>query len=83
MKSLEKMGKFSTVVIDPPWDLKPIGLVRDGKTNYDPLLYETMSLKEIKALPIKSVCAEDAIIFCWTVNKYLPHTFSVLESWGM
>ena len=81
-KPLEEMGRFSTVVIDPPWSLNPIGLVREGKTNYDALSYKTMSVEEIKALPIKSVCAEDSIIFCWTINKYLPYTFSVIESWG-
>lgn len=85
MKPLEDMGKFRTVVIDPPWDI-PFGPILPkgkawGKTLPE-LPYPAMTLDDLEALPVREVLEEDAFVFCWTVNRMLPHTFALVEAWG-
>ena len=83
MKPLEEMGRFATVVIDPPWHLEPIGLKTGGLTAYNRIDYVMMSLEEIATLPITAVLDDAAMVFCWTVNKYLPDTYGILQRWGL
>jgi len=47
------------------------------------LPYETMSLEEIKKIPIQNIAHNGAHIYCWTTNKMLRKTFEVLDSWGV
>ena len=80
------MGKFATVVIDPPWDIS-LGpnLTKSDKKwggTLTALPYPTMPLANIAAIPIESVLADDAWLFCWTVNQMLPATFGLIEAWG-
>ena len=87
MKPLDEMGKFATVVVDPPWPLAPLGLTKPSRDGGPPrfkaeLPYGTMGVDEIKAMPISSVSCHDAIVFCWTTNKFLPDTFGIVEAWG-
>ena len=86
MKALEQMGRFATVVVDPPWPLKPLGLSipAPGRSyRYKPLTYGTMEIKDIKALTIPSVLADDAFVFLWTVNKFVLESAEILEHWGV
>ena len=88
MKQLEDMGKFKTIVIDPPWDIPfgpilPKGNQWSKETMLPELPYAAMSISELQDLPIQSTLADDAFLFCWTVNKMLPHTFALLEVWGV
>jgi N6-adenosine-specific RNA methylase IME4 len=71
-------GKYRTILIDPPWDIKfdlPWG---QGKKKQ----YDTMSIDEIKALPISTLAADECDLFCWTTQTYLPQTFDILKAWG-
>ena len=86
MKPLAEMGKFKTVVIDPPWDAggyfdRQRGAGRNGSPVHAEHDYDTMSLDEIGALPIRKVCDDDAWIFLWTTSGMLPGAFGVLVNW--
>lgn len=88
MTPLEDTGKFAVVVIDPPWPHKMSGFTQrrvksSGNALASELPYETMSLHEIGAIPIPEILEDDAMVFCWTVNKFLPATFPLLETWGL
>ena len=88
MKPLEEMGRYATVVIDPPWALPPLTLEhrtaasgnRQG-ISVKPLTYKTLSLDEIGSLPIKALLADDAFLFCWTINSRLMHMADILSQW--
>ena len=84
MKPLEEMGRFSVVVVDPPWPLRKTGK-RAGRDEvaYGDLGYKPMSMDSILALPIQSVCLDNAFVFLWTTQAYLPHAFDVMNSWGI
>lgn len=72
-------GKYSVVVVDPPWPVKKIE--RDCSPNQVAELdYPTMSLDEIKALEIPA--GEDCHLWLWTTHKFLPDAFGILENWG-
>ena len=84
MKPLEEMGKYATVVIDPPWPMTGFRLV--GNTGLIPgrnLPYEDMDIPAIAAMPIQDVLQDDAFVFCWTVNRFLESTFALLRDWGL
>jgi len=44
--------------------------------------YPTMTLEQIKALPVATLAAEDCELYLWTTQKYLPDAFGVLDAWG-
>ena len=73
------MGKFATVVIDPPWDIE-LGWNQDH--GHYPVNYATMSLSEIAAIPLQAIADKDCMVFAWTTQAFLPHTFSIVEQWG-
>ena len=85
MKPLAEMGRFKTVVVDPPWDLPGLGLTKRTSVEgyYYPQPYESLSIEQVCELPVADVLEDDAVLFCWTVNKFLPYTFDVIERWGL
>jgi N6-adenosine-specific RNA methylase IME4 len=84
---------FRCIVADPPWKYGAWGSASDSLTarkkfpngqwskNFG-LEYKTMTVNEIKALPVASLAADDCDIYLWTTQKYLPDSFGVLDSWG-
>lgn len=75
-----KRKHYSTVVIDPPWKMAEIGI----KGGVHPAIsYEMMDIKEIAKLPVRSWLRDDALVFTWTINRYLPRTFEILDAWGV
>jgi N6-adenosine-specific RNA methylase IME4 len=83
---------YSTLVVDPPWKVaagRSIGRyeIVDGKQPFGvtdnaarKLAYPSMSVDEIKALQIPA--AENAHLYLWTINKYVPRAFDVMHAWG-
>jgi N6-adenosine-specific RNA methylase IME4 len=45
--------------------------------------YETMTLEEIKALPIKALAADDCALFMWATWPNMPIWDPVLKAWGV
>ena len=72
--------KYKTIVVDPPWDIKLISL--KVRPNQKAMPYKTMTLNEIKSLPINDLADEHCHIYLWTTMSYLPKAFDVLQSWG-
>lgn len=72
---------YHVIVVDPPWPIRKI--VRKVRPNQKPALdYPVMPLEEIYKLPINTIAQEDSVCFLWTIQKYLPHAFPILETWG-
>ena len=92
--SAAKRQEYATIVADPPWEYaegfvtllgegpRPDGKRRALTRKSKALPYPSMSLDEIKALPVNELAAPDAHLFLWTTNKWLPAAFSVAEAWG-
>lgn len=70
--------KYSVILADPPWRYNPTpGGLRDVENHYP-----TMSATEIKNLPVKSICHENAVLYLWTTTTMLPLGCEVMKSWG-
>jgi len=74
-------GGFKTVLADPPWRFQNrTGKVAPEHRRLD--RYSTMSLEEIKALPVADVVADNAHLYLWVPNALLPDGLAVMEAWG-
>ena len=72
--------KYQIIYADPPWQVtKSKRKVRPNQHGWD---YPTMSVEEIKNLPITHLSDNNCVLFLWTTQKYLPFAFDVIESWG-
>lgn len=74
------VGRYETIVIDPPWDMAKIE--RDVRPNQVEFDYPTMGEDELAALPIGSIAADDCHLFCWTTQRFLPAALRLIEAWG-
>lgn len=90
-------GGFPCVVADPPWRVKAGPCGGGYSTGEGPmkkfnwrkeslptraLAYPTMSVDEIKALPVGELAAKDAHLYLWTINAYLEDAYAVARAWG-
>jgi N6-adenosine-specific RNA methylase IME4 len=72
---------FGTIVADPPWRFTN----RTGKVAPEHrrlARYETMSIAEICALPVRDVAADRSHCYLWTPNALVPDALQVLAAWG-
>lgn len=73
--------KFATILADPPWQFTN----RTGKMAPEHKRlqrYPTMSLDEIKALPVQAIAQETAHLYLWVPNALLGFGLTVMECWG-
>ncbi|MGS1127125.1 MT-A70 family methyltransferase [Rhodanobacter sp. UC4437_H4] len=81
LKKLAHAKPFKTVLADPPWRFQN----RTGKMAPEHKRlsrYGTMSLDEIKALPVADIVADTAHLYLWVPNALLPEGLEVLKAWG-
>lgn len=72
---------FGAVLVDPPWRF----LNRTGKVAPEHRRlsrYNTMSAKEIAALPVAELMAPRSHCYLWVPNALLAEGLTVLENWG-
>lgn len=78
LSALASSGKrFGCVYADPPWRYGNQA-TRASTDNH----YQTMSVEDISALPIRDLAAEHSHCHLWTTNAFLRDAFGVLEAWG-
>lgn len=74
-------GGYKTVLADPPWRFaNRTGKVAPEHRRLD--RYSTMTLDDIKALPVKDATADAAHLYLWVPNALLPDGLAVMEAWG-
>jgi N6-adenosine-specific RNA methylase IME4 len=73
--------RYRTIVADPPWDVKRPG---GWSVNADnrPQPYPTMTVADIKALPVADLADDSAWLFVWTVNAFVEDAYAVVRAWG-
>jgi N6-adenosine-specific RNA methylase IME4 len=76
----ESITRYPTIVLDPPWDWGDEGDA-DQFGRARPT-YHTMTIDEIRALPISDLAADNAHIYLWITNRSLPKGFDLLAAWG-
>jgi N6-adenosine-specific RNA methylase IME4 len=74
-------GRFGAILADPPWQFQN----RTGKVAPEHRRlsrYSTLSLQEIKALPVVHAAAPVCHLYLWVPNALLPDGLEVMKSWG-
>lgn len=41
-----------------------------------------MSTEDIAAIPIQSISEKNCHLYLWTINKYIPDSYSIAKGWG-
>jgi N6-adenosine-specific RNA methylase IME4/ParB-like chromosome segregation protein Spo0J len=72
-------GPFRVICADPPWAYEKRS---EDATHRGANPYPTMSTEEICALPVEALAHDDAILWLWTTNAFMPDAFRVLAAWG-
>ena len=80
---LDFVGKsrFATILADPPWQF----VNRTGKIAPEHRRlsrYGTMTLDEIRGLPIGDIARPTAHLYLWVPNALLPDGLEVMKAWG-
>lgn len=74
------MGKYKTILIDPPWPVEAIAMKR--RPNSTTMPYQTMSVDEIGSLAVGGLADDTCDLFLWTTHTYLPDAFDLMKRWG-
>lgn len=75
---LQTFYKYKTIYADPPWPERGAGKSKRGADKH----YKLMTVKEIKALPVPNIAEENAHLYLWVTNNYLPAGLVVMAAWG-
>lgn len=80
---LETCGdrKFRTILADPPWQFQN----RTGKMapeHHRLARYPTMTLNDIRSIPVASIADEKCHLYLWVPNALLPEGLEVMRAWG-
>lgn len=74
------MTRYEVILADPPWHEQGAGRCKRGADRHYPL----MKTPDIIALAptIDALAADDAVLFLWVTNNFLPDGLAVMKAWG-
>ena len=73
--------RFGTILADPPWRFQN----RTGKVAPEHRRlsrYQTLTITDIKQLPVQRASAERSHLYLWVPNALLPEGLAVMQAWG-
>lgn len=73
-------GPYGCVLADPPWSYRTFS--SKGQARGAQKHYPTMTLDEIKAMPVAASCAPDSHLFLWATGPMLREAFETMDAWG-
>lgn len=73
------MRRFAVLYADPPWLFRTYSAKGQGRSAEQH--YPTLSLEMIMTYALPPL-AEDAALFLWTTDPYLPIAVEVMQAWG-
>lgn len=68
---------YQLIYVDPPWQYG--NKISNGAAENH---YSTMSLSELKHLPVWEVAAEDAVLAMWYTGTHTEEAIELAEAWG-
>jgi N6-adenosine-specific RNA methylase IME4 len=70
------VGKFPTLVIDPPWNYEFSFVERAAPD------YATMAQEELLALDVGQWASDDCALYLWTTNAFMMRAGELMARWG-
>ncbi len=78
LEALVRRGlRFGTVYADPPWPYANRAARGAAERHY-----RTMTLDDIRRLPVPQLAGEKAHLHLWATAAFLPDAFEVIRAWG-
>lgn len=72
------MGKqYNIIYADPPWQYE-----RARGEGVAANHYPTLSIEELREIPVGEIAAEDTVLFLWVTFPMLAEGMSLFEAWG-
>jgi N6-adenosine-specific RNA methylase IME4/ParB-like chromosome segregation protein Spo0J len=73
-------GKYRVIYADPPWQYEDqrAGGNHGGAIDH----YNTMSINELKNMPLSSLTEDNAVLFLWGTAPLLPEALELINAWG-
>ena len=78
------MKKYQIIYADPPWkyndkmEMKGVhGNIRGASS-----FYPTMSIEQIKAIPVSDISDDNCVLFLWVVFPLLQEGLDTIRAWG-
>ena len=77
---LDTTRPYPVILADPAWERETWG--EAGKDRDPSNHYPTMSLEELRALPVEALASPDAVIFMWATGEHLAQALTLMGDWG-
>lgn len=74
-------GHFGCILADPAWAFRTYG-GEDAVPTLGDDPYPTMTLDEMKALPVSEIAAKDCLLIMWIVSSHLIEAIELAGAWG-
>lgn len=74
------MKKYNVIYADPPWAYRAWSKKGNGRSAESH--YSTMSIEDIKTLPVGELAEKDCALFMWITFPLLKEAWEVIEAWG-
>ena len=68
---------YSTIVADPPWRYESAATKANAGARYS-----TMSMGELRAMPVGDIASDDAHLWLWCTNALMEDGYSIVRAWG-
>jgi N6-adenosine-specific RNA methylase IME4 len=80
-------GRFSVIVIDPPWPLEKVAADLEARDEEPDLPYPTMSIDQIREWGLKHFfpdkrTADDCHLFLWFPDAFKEIVYDLVRAWG-
>ena len=75
------MKKYSVILADPPWKYR---VYDESDTAHGAARahYQTMTIDEIKVLPVGDIVNKNCALFLWATMPCIPEALEVMKAWG-
>src|SRR5262245_41477534 len=81
LKKFAAGKKFGTILADPPWRFQnSTGKIAPEHKRLS--RYGTLSLEQIRALPVPAIAADPSHLYLWVPNALLAEGLAVMAAWG-
>lgn len=69
--------KYQIIYADPPWRYQDKGCNGNAEKHYG-----TMSMDELKAMPVVTLAEDDCVLLMWATWPLLPEALDLIAAWG-
>ena len=71
-----KVGKWKTIMADPPWQRDQLG--NFGAVKH----YDLLTTEQIKAMPVEDLAADESHCYIWLTNSTILDGYDIMKKWG-